>query len=363
VYWPYACRGLTRVVLGNHDVKGCQAVCAPDGTLVSDHRAYEQRQAGGETKACNAFVALAYPEFGFPKLSGEDDTLPHNQRYHETLFPADAPTVKVLGLDSNTLGAEKGLLEEDLPPGHTSCTGVVEDEAQLRWLHERLRPEPGRGVEDRPWTIVAMHHPAFTPRGCSIAWFGCHGGHQDQPGIQYQLRRSAAPSFVPAAQEPGAAAAGERAVPPADVPRDAELAMPDLVFGAHNHFYARSFAVDPWGERCAEHPALTPPDPVRCRPGRVSRHFVSGGGGAPLYALGPRHDRWAEAIRLHHFVYLRLLPKVAFFWTIDRTGRVRDSGCFQKGDARELRIHGARWFDPVGPENCRLPAEVEPPPR
>jgi hypothetical protein len=61
------------------------------------------------------------------------------------------------------------------------------------------------------------------------------------------------------------------------------------------------------------------------------RYFVTGGGGGPLYSIRKKDPRFPVAFNAYHFVYVRLTADSAFFWTIDAGGKVRDSGCFEKG--------------------------------
>jgi len=117
----------------------------------------------------------------------------------------------------------------------------------------------------------------------------CFGGHGDQTGLRDQLSKALE-----------------------------DLEPPDLFFTAHNHIYARSLPLDRDGR------------PVTSGTGGV-RYFVTGGGGGPLYAIKKKDPRFPKASNVYHFVYLRLTADSAFFWTIDAGGKVRDSGCFDKG--------------------------------
>ena len=92
---------------------------------------------------------------------------------------------------------------------------------------------------------------------------------------------------------------------------------------AHNHIYARSKPLGLDGS------------PVAGEKGGV-RYFITGGGGAPLYDIKGTDPRFAKALTVYHFVYWRLTPTSAFFWTIDPGGRVLDSGCFDKGSAVDV---------------------------
>jgi hypothetical protein len=319
--------------LGNHDVKGCQLANVPAfgpgetcahalerlvhtdaaqstspaparlspevlararGVAARDcpparDAAYEQNNT--ESSACFATQALRHPAFGYGVLEGSP------LRYYTVDAPAaggaaHAPRVRVIVADSNTLQAVGGRLP--LPAG--AGDEVRSDRLQVLWLQNQLLTAPPGS-----WTFVAMHHPIYTPRGCAFKLFGrCFGGHGDEEALRDQLW----PAF---GYEP-----------------DAPAAAPDFVFAAHNHFYARTRAVGPSGQ----------PEPG----GAGIRHFVSGGGGAPLYRLLPRHARYAAAGAFHHFVYLRMRGEEAFFWAIDQHGGVRDSGCFRRRDDQDRCI-------------------------
>ncbi|HEV7499258.1 MAG TPA: metallophosphoesterase [Vicinamibacteria bacterium] len=336
--------------LGNHDVKGCQvaaepgfavgqtcanaleralredvrrdaatgAAVSPDAAQVAEAAArevdpevreragrvppadcpssfdagYEQSQAGGEGSSCYASAALRHSEFGFLRR-GETPL-----RYYTVDWPGrpartegpPEPHVRVLVADSNTLDVADGLL-----PAPTGQDERRTDALQLLWMENQLRTAP-----EGAWTFTVMHHPAFSPRGCVFRFLGhCVGGHDDEVGLKAQLLGA----WGPAADD-----------------RANGRYHPDFVVTAHNHFYARTRALDGLGY------------PTR-QDGAGVRYFVTGGGGAPLYRQQPLHSRYAAGGSFHHFVYMRLQPDTAFFWAIDDTGHVRDSGCLHRGEA------------------------------
>ncbi len=198
--------------------------------------------------------------------------------------------MRVLVADSNTLDVLGGLLP---PPDATGARRT--DQLQLLWMENQLRTAP-----EGAWKITLMHHPVYSPRGCVFRFLGkCIGGHDDEEGLKAQLH--------------AAWGAG-------DDERSNGGHHPDFVFTAHNHFYARTRALDGLG-----YPTTGP--------GTGVRYFVTGGGGAPLYRQQPLHARYAAGGSFHHFVYLRLQSDAAFFWTIDERGGVKDSGCFRHDDA------------------------------
>lgn len=315
--------------LGNHDVKGCQLTtqaafgagetCADAlarlvvedvkrdlasgspllmGPVLEKARqtpallcpsgfdtAYEQ--AGDTGTACYAPEALRHRLFGYLVRGGSP------LRYYsiDQAQEADRPGVRVLVTDTNTLRRGPG------PPPGTSSEQVLEprtfqptaatrwDELQALWLENQLGTSP-----EGAWRLVIGHHAPWTPRGCAFRAFGkCFGGHGDDEAVQ----RALVPTYA--------------------------HGRPDLVVMAHNHFYARSRALDDAGFVAG-----------RAAPG--VRYFVSGGGGGPLYRMQPLHSRYAAGGSFHHFLYLRLRGDEAFFWAIDDRGRVRDSGCFRRGD-------------------------------
>jgi hypothetical protein len=293
VYEPLIRQCKTHAALGNHDLKGCRALDGSD--LPADATAYQDVRPGEAT--CNAAAELAHEPFGFG-----------GQRYYSLSWPTSTPLVDVLVLDSNTLRVHGGLFEDrDGQPR--------EDQSQLLWLRNALARRPGTpGEEPRPWKLVAMHHPPSSPRGCACRLFGsCLGGHADQPGLRDQL---------------GTALEG--------------LEPPDMVLAGHNHLYARSHPLDGSGQRVES--------------SRGVRYFVTGGGGAPLYDVFGEDLRWARALSIYHFVYLRLTGSSAFFWAIDERGRVRDAGCFDKGSNADHPLGpGLGPEDPL-PLRCAPPA-------
>ena len=327
--------GRIRAALGNHDVKGCQLSqrtaaagsldCADaliglvredaradapageppavgtwvDASVLEEARSVDPRecppafdsayeQSPREGHACFVSAALRHTPFGYGLRGGNP------LRYYTVDWPSapakgpSGPRVRVLVADSNTLDVGDEPVEK-------APSAPREDRLQVLWMENQLRTAPPDA-----WTMVAMHHAIYTPRGCVFKLLGrCIGGHGDEPELQKQLW----PAF---------GLTGPRAGP--DV-------APDLVFAAHNHFYARTRALDASG-----YPATTP--------GGI-RHFVTGGGGAPLYRQLPMHERFAAGGSFHHFVYLRLRADEAFFWAIDERGGVRDSGCFRRGESRD----------------------------
>ncbi len=265
--------------------------------LPGDATAYEEAAAG--KNRCNAAKALAHTQFGFGSVEKGEPPSPFRQRYYSILWPLPKvtppakaaeppgppprPLVDVVVLDSNTLFGG-GLLAED-------GANRREDQLQMLWFRNAMGQWlPAPGDKHQVWRIVAMHHPPYTPRACACRLAGhCFGGHGDQTELRDQLNRALQ-----------------------------DLEPPDIMFTAHNHIYARSLPLDRQGR------------PVTSGTGGV-RYFVTGGGGGPLYAIAKKDPRFAKAANIFHFVYLRLTADSAFFWTIDAGGKVRDSGCFEKG--------------------------------
>lgn len=323
MYQPLIRQCKVHVALGNHDVKGCRAVGAAetaDGRLPSDASAYQDLTRG----QCHAAAALKHAEFGFGATDEESHLEASRQRYYRVPWPvprlADpaaeaaglaAPAlVDVLVADSNTLGVSGGLLEG------ADRRQLREDRLQLLWLRNALATPapPGGSSPPRPWKIVTMHHSPYTPRACACKLFGhCFGGHEEDPGLQAQLRETLSGADGP-----------------------------DIFISAHNHIYARTHPLDAAGQ------------PVLEGSGGL-RYFVTGGGGGPLYAIETPDRRFARALTMYHFLYLRLTAGAAFFWAVDHDGRVRDSGCFERGsnvDRPLSRDFG--YADPL-PPGCAPP--------
>jgi hypothetical protein len=379
VYDPLIRECKVHVALGNHDIKGCRAVeeyerwesCLQDlrASMVADRKARYMRQGmneeaaeakakadteaetAGDLKAeavaglkanclpgsatayenlstrqtCNASTALAHAQFGFGSVEKGDPPASERQRYYSILWPlprltkggsptapaevATRPLVDVIVLDSNTLGVDGGMLEGPGKPPRS-------DQLQLLWLRNAMAQWlPAPAETHRIWKILAMHHPPYTPRSCACKIFGkCLGGHGDEPLLQKQL--------------------GEALE---------DLEPPDLVMTAHNHIYARSHPLDEAG--------LPVADPKK----RGIRYFVAGGGGAPLYDVDRPDARFAKALTIYHFVYLRLTSTSAFYWTLDAGGKVRDSGCFEKGSGVDQPLAADFAYDDPLPARCAPP--------
>ena len=114
-----------------------------------------------------------------------------------------------------------------------------------------------------------------------------------------------------------------------------------MMLAAHNHIYARS------------HPLDASAQPVTAGEGGV-RYFVTGGGGGPLYALKGEDPRFPRALNAYHFVYLRLTATAAFYWAIDAGGKVRDSGCFEKGSNVDHPLSPNFGYDDALPPRCTV---------
>jgi hypothetical protein len=367
------------VALGNHDLKGCRPVAALErwetclgelrDALVADGTARYVRQglpeaaareraaaeaaletasdvaaealatrkanclpadatayghAAPPAQSCHAAAALEHAQFGFGSILRGDPPSPLRQRYYSVAWPLPAltregeakdpgapegegPLVDVLVLDSNTLRVDGGLL------GPGGGAPAREDRLQLLWLRNALgahRPAARGGTA--PWKILAMHHPPHSPRACACRVFGkCLGGHGDEAGLREQFR---------------GALQG--------------VAPPDLMMTAHNHIYARSHPLDDGGR------------PVTAGADRAIRYFVTGGGGAPLYDVHAPDPRFAKALTTHHFVYLRLTATSAFFWAMDAGGKVKDSGCFEKGSNLTHPLRADFAYDDALPPRC-----------
>ncbi len=376
MYDPLIRECRAHVALGNHDVKGCRAVeeyeqwesCFQElrTALVADKKARHLRQGVSEEEAndlaereaqedmeralevdslplskanclpgdatayeneaggtCHASDALAHAQFGFGSVEKGDPPKSARQRYYSILYPLpkpapgataagpveqeERPLVDVIVLDTNTLHVEGSVLGKSEKPR--------EDRLQMLWLRSAMSqwlPTPG-SEGTRIWKILAMHHPPKTPRGCACLFFGkCLGGHGDETALASQL---------------DSALEG--------------LEAPDLVMAAHNHLYARSHPLGPEGR------------PAQEGTGAV-RYFVAGGGGAPLYGVKGKDDRWAKTGSIYHFVYMRLTASAAFYWTIDENGNVHDSGCFEKGSNVDLPLSADFKYSDALPPRCSV---------
>ena len=264
VYAPLMRTGTTfHAVLGNHDVLWCEV---PEVDPVPDDgRAYMSA-----VLPCDVRYQLDHPSFGYPD----------GRRYYSVKSDGSAhPLVEVFVLDSNTLATSQ-----------TKLGALREDRAQLRWLDEALLASSAR------WKVVAMHHPPQTPKTpVKYWWFIPAGGGRAR---EWRLDLQLGPILR------------RRGV--------------DVVFAAHNHFYAR----------------MVPQDGIR--------YFVSGGGGREIYPFEEAPGYVAAGGAFHHFVYVRVTDDVFEYYAVDDAGRSRDAGRFTKGSTVDTLIP-ARSAPPGSP--------------
>lgn len=264
VYAPLMRAGTTfHAVLGNHDVLWCEV---PEVDPVPDDgRAYT---AG--LLPCDARFQLDHASFGYP----------NGHRYYSVKSDGGVrPLVEVFVLDSNTLAVSQ-----------TKLSPLREDRAQLRWLDQALLASSAR------WKVVAMHHPPQTPNTpVKYWWFIPKGGGRAR---EWRLDLQLGPILR------------RRGV--------------DVVFAAHNHFYAR----------------MIPQDGIR--------YFVSGGGGREIYPFEEAPGYVAAGGAFHHFVYVHVTDDAFEYYAVDDAGRSRDAGRFTKGSTVDTEIP-ARSAPPGSP--------------
>jgi tartrate-resistant acid phosphatase type 5 len=264
IYAPLMRTGTTfHAALGNHDVLWCEV---PEvDPIPDDGRAYTPGLL-----PCDVRYQLDHASFGYP----------NGRRYYSVKSDASAhPLVEVFVLDSNTLATSQ-----------TKLGPLREDRAQLRWLDEALLDSNAR------WKVVVLHHPPQTPKTpVKYWWFIPKGGGRAR---EWRLDLQLGPILR------------RRGV--------------DVVFGAHNHFYAR----------------MIPQDGIR--------YFVSGGGGRETYPFEEAPGYVAAGGAFHHFVYVRVTDAAFEYYAVDDAGRSRDAGRFTKGSTVDTVIP-ARSAPPGSP--------------
>jgi 3',5'-cyclic AMP phosphodiesterase CpdA len=239
--------------LGNHDVLWCEV---PEvDPIPDDGRAYTSGLL-----PCDVRHQLDHASFGYPD----------GRRYYSvTSDTSGRPLVEVFVLDSNTLMTSQ-----------TKLGALREDRAQLRWLDEALLASTAR------WKVVALHHPPQTPKTpVKYWWFIPKGGGRAR---EWRLDQQLGPILR------------RRGV--------------DVVFAAHNHFYAR----------------MVPQDGIR--------YFVSGGGGREIYPFEEAPGYVAAGGAFHHFVYVRATNATFEYYAVDDAGQSRDAGRFSKGSTVDTAI-------------------------
>jgi hypothetical protein len=273
VYRPFLSSGphgeppvLFHAALGNHDVRRCDVVPAPEGRFPPDRDAYAWREEG-----CDVEVQLEDPAFGYPD----------GRRYYTVdLHDAEGGLLaEVYVLDSDTLPSEKH------PDLH--------DRAQLEWLQAELGDSHAREAETGvdPWRIITLHHPVRTP-GAKGYIFGQGGHEEENPFIE--------------AIEPillGPDVYGPDLELRAEMSPVLAAGLVDVVFAGHNHFYAR-LQPDEFGVR----------------------HFVAGGGGIAVYEPLKGSASVAAGGGFHHFVTAILTRERFEYCVVDSLGRTRDHG-------------------------------------
>jgi len=257
--------------LGNHDAKDCDLARDPDGRLAPDRDAYAWREPG-----CDVEEQLDDPAFGYEE----------RRRYYR---------VDLRGNDGELLGEVFVVDTNTLP---SASQPERHDDAQLEWLAEELARSHTRGdaAGRQPWRIIAMHRPLRTPRAKGYV-FGRGGHGEDAP-------------FLDAMRTLLFGGEGERGADPA---LHEELAVAlatshvDVIFAGHNHFYAR---MTPGANRI--------------------RHFVSGGGGVPVYEPQRSAGDVAAGGGFHHFVTVILTRERFEYCVVDSLGRIRDHGSWSR---------------------------------
>jgi len=252
IYAPLLTKGIAfHSALGNHDVEGCDAT--PLNPLPADGRAYV-----ADGIRCNASYHLAHGPFGYVR----------NLRYYSVALPATSPLMEVFVLDSNTLRTSQSKLL------------LREDTAQLQWLDQAL------GASRARWKVVVMHHPPHSPTtGAKSFFFVPVGGGRTR---EFQLEQQISPIL--------------------------RKHRVDVVFTAHNHFYAR----------------MLPQEGIR--------YFVSGGGGRKTYGFEAAPGYVASGGDWYHFVSVRVTSTSFTYRAIDSAGAVRDAGWWAKGDAADRTL-------------------------
>ena len=176
---------------------------------------------------------------------------------------------------------------------------------------------PAPGDKHRVWKIVAMHHPAV--HACAPARAGssasASAATSDEPGLQKQLQKTLE-----------------------------DLEPPDLMLAAHNHIYARSHPLDAEGK------------PVTSGKGGV-RYFVTGGGGGPVYAVRGADSRFPKALdaATTSSTSAHRRPRRSSGRSTP-AGRVKDSGCFEKGSNVDFPLSPDFNYDDSLPSRCGAPA-------
>lgn len=146
----------------------------------------------------------------------------------------------------------------DYGPVHFSVldqyTSYGQGSAELTWLANDL------ATSSKPWKFILLHEPGWS----------AGGGHENNVTVQNYIQ--------PLCEQYGVS----------------------IVFGGHNHYYARAMV-------------------------NGVQHITTGGGGAPLYTPNPGYPNIVATSRTHHFCKVALDSSLLHFTAITPSGAVIDT--------------------------------------
>ncbi len=181
----------------------------------------------------------------------------------------------------------------DYGPAHfvivDQYTSYSTGSAQLNWIANDL------SASAKPWKLICLHEPGWSA-----------GGHGNNLSVQNYLQPLCEQYNV------------------------------QIVFGGHNHYYARAEVNEVF-------------------------HITTGGGGAPLYTPNQSYPHIITTAQVHHYCKIEIDNDWMSFAAIDQEGTVFDSFFLNQYGIELLNVEISSSYIPVGEDSLRLLLQMENP--
>ncbi len=161
--------------------------------------------------------------------------------------------------------------------------------AQLNWIENDL------ATTDKPWKFIVLHEPGWSA-----------GGHENEGPVQTLLQPLCIKYNVP------------------------------IVFGGHNHYYARAVVND-------------------------IHHITTGGGGAPIYSANPNYPYIVATKQVHHYCKIEIENDILNFSATDVNGNIIDEFTTNKYGIIPHNVSVSKPFIPLGQDSLLILSKVKNP--
>ncbi len=168
-------------------------------------------------------------------------------------------------------------------------TDYSQGSTQLNWIENDL------ASTKKLWKFFLLHEPGWSA-----------GGHENEQGVQKYLQPLCRQYNVP------------------------------LVFGGHNHYYARAVVND-------------------------IHHITTGGGGAPIYSADPNYPYVVKTAQVHHFCTIDIQNDLLYFTATDINGNQIDYFVTNKYGILPYDVTVSSLFIPKGQDSLLIRAPVKNP--